>query len=119
MKIAFIARSTLYKVHGGDTIQIVETAKYLKNLGLSVSIFLTDEKINYEQFDLLHFFNITRPSDILFHIKKSKKRFVLSPILVDHSGYDKYYRKGISGFILKKFPASANEYLKTIFRWFS
>ena len=93
MKIAFIARSTLYKVHGGDTIQILETAKHLNSVGVSVSIFLTNEKINYDQFDLLHFFNITRPSDILFHVKKSKKPFALSPILVDHSAYDKYYRK--------------------------
>jgi glycosyltransferase involved in cell wall biosynthesis len=54
----------------------------------------------------------------LLHIKKSKKPFALSPILVDHSAYDKYHRKGISGFILRKFPASTNEYLKTIFRWF-
>jgi glycosyltransferase involved in cell wall biosynthesis len=117
MKIALIARSTLYKVLGGDTIQILETASHLRNLGLSVSVFLTNEKINYPQFDLLHFFNITRPADIYFHIKKSGKPIVISPILFDHSAYDKQHRKGISGILFKHFSSSNNEYLKTIFRW--
>ena len=117
MKVAFIARSTLYNVHGGDTVQILETAKYLGTSGISVSVFLTNEKINYKEFDLLHFFNITRPADILFHIKKSDKPFVISPVFVDYSEYDKQHRKGISGFILRQLSAPANEYIKTISRW--
>jgi glycosyltransferase involved in cell wall biosynthesis len=117
MRVAFITRSTLFKVHGGDTVQVMETAKHLKTLGVSISVILTNEKINYSEFDLLHFFNITRPSDILFHINKSDKPFVLSPILIDYSEYDKSYRVGLSGFIFRRLSASGCEYIKTISRW--
>ena len=115
MKIAFITRSTLYKEHGGDTIQVLETAEHLRYAGIQVSIFLSHEKINYEDFDLLHFFNLTRPATILSHIKKTDKPFVISPILVDYSEYDRKFRKGFSGWLLRLF--SSTEYIKTVSRW--
>jgi glycosyltransferase involved in cell wall biosynthesis len=117
MKIAFITRSTLYDVPGGDTIQVGQIVKHLKKTGAEATIFLTNEKIDYSQWDLFHFFNITRPADILFHLGKTKKPFILSPILVDYTEYDSYYREGFSGFILKRFPAGCQEYIKTLARW--
>ncbi len=117
MKIAFITRSTLYTVPGGDTEQIVQTARFLQESGVEVEIFLTTERIDYSRFDLLHVFNITRPADILCHISRSKKPIVVSTILVDYSEYDMRHRPGLPGLILKLFPAGANEYLKTIARW--
>jgi hypothetical protein len=60
MKVAFIARSSLYSVKGGDTIQIVSTAKYLRQLNVDVDIKLADEKIDYNHYDLLHFFNLIK-----------------------------------------------------------
>jgi glycosyltransferase involved in cell wall biosynthesis len=117
MKIAFITRSTLHTVHGGDTVQIEQTARQLGELGIAVDILLTNEKIRYEDFDLLHFFNITRPADILFHIKHSDLPFVISPILVDHSEFDRHYRKGVSGFLLKALSPARAEYVKAVSRW--
>ena len=117
MKTAIVTRSTLYDVPGGDTIQAVQTAKHLEKLGVNVDICSTNHRIDYSAYDLFHFFNITRPSDILFHISKTKKPFVLSPILVDYSEYDRRYRKGISGFIFRKFSTGTNEYIKTFSRW--
>jgi len=117
MRIAFITRSTLYKIHGGSAVQIIETAKHLRKLGVKVNICLTHEKINYEEFDLLHFFDIIRPANILYHINRANKPFVISPILVDYSEYDKQHRKGVAGFIFRLFPANVNEYLKTVARW--
>lgn len=117
MRVAFITRSTLHSVPGGDTIQILQTAKYLGQYGIEADVCLTNAKIDYKQYSLLHFTNITRPSDILFHIKQTKKPFVLSPFLVDYSEYDKHYRKGLSGIILRQFSANMNEYAKTFGRW--
>lgn len=117
MKIAIVTRSNLYDVPGGDTVQAVQTAKHLEKLGVNVNICLTNDRIDYSTYDLFHFFNITRPSDILFHISKTKKPFVLSPILVDYSEYDRRYRKGVPGFIFRKFSTSTNEYIKTFSRW--
>src|SRR5882672_9154921 len=107
MRIAFIIRSTLCDVPGGDTIQVLQTAKHLQESGVGVTIYLTNASIDYSRYDLLHFFNIT----------KTNKPFVVSPILVDYSEYDRKYRKGFSGFLLQYFSADTNEYIKTVSRW--
>ncbi len=117
IKVAMIARSTLYTIKGGDTIQICETARCLVALGITVDIKLTNQPIDYKKYDLLHFFNIIRPADILYHVKKSGKPFVLSPILVDYSEFDKYHRTGAMG-ILFRFLSSHNiEYIKAVGKW--
>src|ERR1700760_1192550 len=116
MKVAFITRSTLFAVPGGDTVQVVQTARHLEALGISTEIKLSKDEINYGEYDLLHFFNLTRPADILFHSKKANKPFVVSTILCNYSEYDKYHRKGI-GTLFGFLPADSIEYLKTIARW--
>ena len=117
MKLALIARATLYTVQGGDTIQIINTAKHLIQFGIDADIKTTNEPIDYNKYDLLHFFNIIRPADILFHLNKTNKPFVVSPILVDYSEYDKYHRKGIAGNIFRYLSFNSIEYLKTLGRW--
>lgn len=118
LNIAFISRSTLFSSPGGDTIQIQMTAKYLKALGNIVHIYTSNEKIVYKEFDLLHFFNITRPADILPHISKANKPFFISPIYLDLSEYERRNRKGIQGFITRYFSPSRVEYLKCLVRHF-
>lgn len=117
MKVAIIARSTFYSVPGGDTVQAVQTARELNVIGIDTEIRLSNEPIAYGQYDLLHFFNIIRPSDILYHSKKAKKPYVVSTILCDYSEYDKYYRKGGAGILFSIFSSDSIEYLKTIARW--
>ena len=117
MKVAMITRATLFTAKGGDTVQVSETARHLTALGVSVDIKLTDEVIDYDSYDLVHFFNITRPADILYHIKRSGKPFVISPILIDYSEYDKYHRKGFGGLLFQWLPAHTIEYIKTLARW--
>jgi glycosyltransferase involved in cell wall biosynthesis len=116
-RVAMIVRTTLYSTRGGDTVQVIQTARLLRQLGIAVDIKLTNELINYSQYNLLHFFNITRPADILNHIGKAKLPFVISTILVDYSEYDKYHRKGLSGLIFRNLPASTIEYMKVFSRW--
>ena len=103
MKVAFIARSSLYTAKGGDTVQMLHTAKYLQQLNVQVDIRLANEKINYKEYDLLHFFNLIRPADILPHIGKANTPFVVTPLLIDYSEYDKQYRKGVSGKLFQSF----------------
>ncbi|HLK31022.1 MAG TPA: glycosyltransferase family 4 protein [Puia sp.] len=117
MKVALITRSTLYSVPGGDTIQVVETAKQINAHGITAEIKLTNELSDYHEYNLLHFFNITRPADIHHHIKKSKKPFVVSTNFVDYSNYDKHHRKGFSGLIFKMLSSDKIEYAKTILRY--
>ncbi|HJS55816.1 MAG TPA: glycosyltransferase family 4 protein [Chitinophagaceae bacterium] len=117
MKILFISRATLFKDKGGDTIQIVNTAKHLEKLGVQVTIRLSNEVIDYSGYDILHFFNIIRPADILIHIKRSRKPFVVSTIYVDYSEYEKNGRKGAVGVLFRIFSPDLIEYLKVIARF--
>jgi glycosyltransferase involved in cell wall biosynthesis len=117
MKVAFITRSSLFTAKGGDTIQMQETARHLKYFNVEVDIRLTDEKINYQKYDLLHFFNLTRPADILPHISRSAIPFVVTPLLIDYSEFDQHYRKGISGKIFQLLPSGRIEYFKSVARW--
>ena len=116
MKLLFIVRSTLFTVRGGDTIQVEQTARHLHAIGVTADIKKANEKIDYSGYDLLHFFNITRPADMLLHIKKSNKPFVVSTILIDYSIYDKQYRTGLAGKLFKLLSAGTIEYIKTVYR---
>jgi glycosyltransferase involved in cell wall biosynthesis len=117
MKVALITRSTLYTIPGGDTVQVTNICKYLNTIGIDTSIHLTDERINYHEYDLFHFFNVIRPADILYHIKKTEKPYVTSPNLVRYNEYDKIYRKGLSGMIFRFLTPDSIEYIKTLLRW--
>lgn len=117
MKVLFIARTTLYNVYGGDTVQIVATAKYLRLLGVEVDIKLSNEVIDYAPYDLLHFFNIIRPADHLPHISRSKKPYLVSTIFVDFSDYERTHRQGIMAFAGKLLSADGLEYAKAWARW--
>lgn len=117
LKVLMIARATLFRVKGGDTVQVVETARHLRMMGVQVDIRLTDECIRYERYDLIHFFNLARPADILYHCSRSGIPVVLSPILVDYSNYDKFHRQGLSGWVFRFLSSDDIEYVKTIGRW--
>ncbi|MEO8886933.1 MAG: glycosyltransferase family 4 protein [Mucilaginibacter sp.] len=116
MKVALIARSTLYNAPGGDTVQVQQTAAQLNAIGVMADVKLANEIIAYQDYDLLHFFNLIRPADILYHSKKAGKPFVVSTILVDYSEYDKHYRTGI-GALFSYLPGNSIEYVKTIARF--
>jgi glycosyltransferase involved in cell wall biosynthesis len=117
LKILFISRATLYKDKGGDTVQIVNTARYLEKLGAEVTVRLCNETIDYSKFDLIHFFNIIRPADILLHMDRSGKPFVVSTIYVDYSEYERNERKGLAGKVFSIFSRDSIEYLKVIARF--
>ena len=97
MKVLFVTRSTIFSVPGGDTVQMENTALELKKHNVYVDIYDGKSKIDYSQYDFLHFFNITRPAVILDQIRKSNLPFVLSPIYVEYDFY-----KELPGFSIMK-----------------
>lgn len=117
MKVLFLTRSTLYSVYGGDSVQVISTAKFLCKLGVEVDIRLSNEKIDYSEYDLLHIFNAIRPADALAHVKRSGKPYVLSPIYVDFYEYHKEHAKGVTALMSKYLTADQLEYAKVIARW--
>jgi glycosyltransferase involved in cell wall biosynthesis len=118
MKVALISRSSLFKVKGGDTTQISKTSDELNKLGVQTDIKLANENINYQDYDLLHFFNLIRPADHLYHIRKSGKPYVLSTIYLDYTEFD---RKGRSFFyrnLFRTLGKHPSELLKNCYRYY-
>ncbi len=116
MRVLYISRATLYSARGGDTVQIDNTAMALRKLGVEVDIKLcNDRHIDYRGYNLIHFFNIIRPADIIFHIDKSKLPFVVSPIYLDYAEIAKIYPRGPYR-LLSFFGKHAQEYFKCLGR---
>lgn len=113
IKVLFVARPNLYTSKGGDTTQMEKTAKFLKPLGVEATIY-NGKQVNYNEFDLIHYFNLIDPEDILGSMYATKIPKVLSPIFVKYDEYDKYHRKGIIGLLSKFLTYNQVEYLKTI-----
>jgi len=111
-----ISRATLYSSPGGDTVQVIETANYLRKLNVEVDILIDDVESTYEKYDLLHFFNVIRPADILYHVRKSRKPYVLSTIFVDYTEIDRQMGGKLRRMVSKYLGSDFSEYLKTIAR---
>lgn len=115
MRILFLSRASLFTNRGGDTTQMIKTAAALKELGIEVDIHTADQTIDYQPYDLIHFFNIIRPADILFHVEQSKLPFVVSTIYVDYSALKHEGWKQVLYDTVGKFRI---EYLKSVARYF-
>ncbi len=115
LNILFISRASLFTVRGGDSIQVLKTAETLQKSGVSIDIKLCNEKItDYSKYDLIHFFNITHPADMMLHIKKSNLPYVVSTIYVDYANPRTRKSKGLRDHILNLFNSNAQEYIKTM-----
>ncbi len=93
MKVLFVSRKTLFSSPGGDTVQIIKTAEYLRRLGIHVDI-STNLKPDLNGYDLVHAFNLMRPQEVwtqVMHARKHNKPVVLSTI---YGLYTEYERKG-------------------------
>lgn len=117
LSVLMIIRATAHSSPGGDTTQVLMTAKYLKELGVKVDIKLANEVQTFEGYDILHFFNIIRPDDILPFIRHTTIPICISTIFVDYTEYEKNERKGLSGKLFKILNSDQIEYLKAIARW--
>lgn len=117
MKIAMIGRSSLFKVTGGDTIQMVRTSEALKRLGIESVIHLASDRIDYTSYDLLHLFNLLRPADHLAHIRKSRKKYVVSTIYLDYTMFDRYGRSLPYRWLFRALGKHPSEYFKNLYRF--
>ncbi len=115
-KIAFVVRSTIDRVKGGDSLQVFNTAGQLQKLGVKVEIKKSSEPINYRDFDLLHFFNIIRPADHLKHVNKGVP-YVVSTIYLDYSPFDVAGRTGLQKHLFGLLGKDKSEFFKNNFRF--
>lgn len=116
MKVAFVNRSSVDKVVGGDTIQMKSTASELKKLGCEVEMIHSADQITSEH-QLVHFFNIIRPQEILPYLKLKIPK-VVSSIYVDYSEFDQKSRSGLQAKIARSLGKNGTEYMKALVRHF-
>jgi len=116
MRILIIARETLYSGPGGDTVQVENTAKFLRKLNVFVDIKLDGDEIKYADYDIVHLFNIIRPAGIYKHAGICKKPFVISTIYVDYSELEKKNRGVFFTLLNLFFGKYSVEYIKVIAR---
>ena len=82
MKVLMLGRLGLLEGGGGDLIQIDNTAKELRKLGVEVDI-KTDLNVDMVSYDVVHVFQLDWGADNYFYAKRAKrfnKPLVLSPI---------------------------------------
>lgn len=122
MKVLFLARSDLYTISGGDTVQIDNTANELKKLGVEVDV-VTHLGVDIKKYDLVHVFQLDWVPETYFYIKEAKKfgkPIVLSPIHhaeQEVKKFDDDYTFGIRkvvGFVVRK--QEHRDILKNIYR---
>lgn len=99
MKVLFLGRIGLMEVGGGDKIQVENTAKELRKLGIEVDI-STDLNTDVSKYDVVHIFQLDWGAEAFIHAKHAKqshKPVVLSPIhhsMREVKRYDDYYAFG-------------------------
>ncbi len=114
MKVLFIARPNLFTSRGGDTVQMEATALYLKRVGVDVTFFNAKESLDSKQFDLIHYFNLIDPEDIVGHLDRFTQPKLLSTIYLKYDEYDRRYRGGVIGLLGKYLSYEGVEYFKTV-----
>ena len=117
MKVLFIARPNLFTSRGGDTVQIESTALSLQKLGVEVRIFDHRKNSKLERYDLIHYFNLIDPEDILGHLDRFKEPKLLSTIYLKYDEYDRKYRGGFIGLLSQFVSYETVEYLKTVIKF--
>lgn len=118
MKVLFVTRRTAFSGHGGDTVQMLKTAEALAKLGVQVTI-SDAESARYLDYDLIHFFNLRSPQDLLLPVREAKRSgvpLVLSTIWGSYHEGDVKGRKGILSFLAKKLSEHKLEYSKALAR---
>lgn len=116
--ILLIARNTLYKQPGGDTVQVEQTAEHLRILGFHVDIALSGKDFKAENYEVVHFFNLIRPADIIAQLPKIN-RLIVSSIYVDYSDFERYHGGVLRQLLHRVLGKFGVEYLKTLVRWFN
>ena len=69
MKVLLCARSNYINLSSGDTIIIFKIYTFLKEKGVNVDICGANEEANYDDYDIVHLFDIKNIFDAYKHFK--------------------------------------------------
>ncbi len=112
LQVLFVSRPNLHQQKGGDTLHLEQNRVFLQKQ--KVKIELWDGSQDPDQFDLIHFYGLSRPAEVL-PLLKSKTPLVVSSIYVDYSEADRNTSK-LRAFLQKGLGQHALDYLKLLAR---
>lgn len=118
MKVLFVTRPTVFSGPGGDTVQLLKTKAKLEDLGVFIDISETIDP-DMSKYDLIHFFNLRNPQDLLVGVRKAKRLGIptaLSTIWGSYNECDKKSRSGIQKWMANNVSEYTLEYFKTAAR---
>lgn len=96
MKILFQSRANLFKAPGGDTVQLMKTAEYLRRLGVEIDIGTIDEP-NLAGYDMVHLFNLMKAEDVYFQALNARRQGVPVALSTIYGLYTEFERKARGG----------------------
>lgn len=103
LRVLCLSRRDILKNIGGDTVQILNTIKFLKenyNIDCDIKDSASEDEIN--KYDIIHFFGIFLVEDIFKYYEISKykrKKIVVSPIYWNVTEFNKRGRHGLRKFL--------------------
>lgn len=113
MKVLFCTRPNYLSNLGGDTVQLLNSVKFLRSLGVDVTINSGEIK-DYSTYDIIHLFNLTRISETYEYFKtarRSTRPIVITPVYWDLSKYFNYTKSKNHIELWKKYEPFRNEIL--------
>lgn len=118
MRVLFINRATAHTVFGGDTVQMMGTAAALRRLGVAIDFYQQDQPVDYTCYDLIHFFNLSRPDTILYHLEQANLPAVVATIYMDYSYYRFAEVRPVVKWVSILLGTHAIEYGKALYKHF-
>jgi glycosyltransferase involved in cell wall biosynthesis len=116
VKVLYVSRPDNFTQPGGDSLHLEYTVRHLQKLKVECHIW-RGEKVDLQEYDLIHFFNLSRPTALLPFLKGEHPPIICSSIYIDYSKSDTDSSK-LRGFLQRGLGPHATEYLKTIGRSF-
>lgn len=119
MKVLMQARVSLFTVPGGDTVQMVETARALQRREVDAHV-TVDLDADPRGFDLVHLFNLGRVQESAHLARRAVDAgvpVVLSPIYWDTSEFERRGHSGARAVICRILPLDAAERLRGVWRY--
>jgi len=119
MRVLWLVRDNLTRHPGGDTVQILETARALRDLDVDVEL-CGETTPDLNGYDCVHLFHLDRLWENEPHCRRIAARgipAVLSPIYWPADQFDQYGRVGLQGRLARLLGSEAYRNLRLMQRW--
>jgi len=113
------ARVSLFAVPGGDTVQIVETMRALRRLGVEADL-STSLAADPRAYAVVHLFNLGRVQETAFHARRAAQAgvpVVLSPIYWNPGEFERRGHFGVRAAVCRALPVETIERLRGVWRY--